>query len=249
VRLDSSPEISNEDVDKKNPPDTLTGSCDYCAAQLVVQYLSFVLLSRMRSPGEYSEAPLVDPRDSPTVPLLSFMRSPGLYSEAPWPVLRLPDWLCISCPGDLLDAPPPVLPQRDGAALIRDQMSLRPFQRSGAVIRFDIAPLALAKVHKCTEACEFWFKKELTGGHLQLELLNPTVRTRKHRGCVMLHRRRSVPYSFEDQIAAEKAHLEEQVADLPYGPERDALLRKNRQLETASHMNEWLNSLGLRPPE
>jgi hypothetical protein len=65
----------------------------------------------------------------------------------------------------------------------------------------------------------------------------------------MLHRRRSVPYSFEDQIAAEKAHLEEQVADLPYGPERDALLRKNRQLETASHMNEWLNSLGLRPPE
>ncbi len=105
-----------------------------------------------------------------------------------------------------------------------------------------------ARVHR---GGEFWFKKELTGGHLHIRIgtAEPTVRTRKHRGCVMLHRRRSVPYSFEDQIPAEKAQLEEQVADLPYGPERDALLRKIRQFETASHMNEWLNSPGLRPPE
>jgi hypothetical protein len=65
----------------------------------------------------------------------------------------------------------------------------------------------------------------------------------------MQRRRRSVPHTFEDQIAAEKAQLEAQVADLPYGPKRDALLRKLRQLETASHMNEWLTSPGLRPPE
>jgi hypothetical protein len=65
----------------------------------------------------------------------------------------------------------------------------------------------------------------------------------------MLHRCRSVPHSFEDQIAAEKAQLEAEVADLPHGPKRDALLRKIRQLETASHMNEWLTSPGLRPPE
>jgi hypothetical protein len=51
----------------------------------------------------------VDPRDVPTVPLLSCMRSPGLYSDAPRPVLPLPEWLCISCPGDVLDAPPPVV--------------------------------------------------------------------------------------------------------------------------------------------
>jgi hypothetical protein len=65
----------------------------------------------------------------------------------------------------------------------------------------------------------------------------------------MLYRRRSVPHSFEEQIAAEKAQLEAEVADLPHGPKRDSLLRKIRQLKTASHMNEWLTSPGLRPPE
>jgi hypothetical protein len=31
--------------------------------------------------------------------------------------------------------------------------------------------------------------------------------------------------------------------------ERDALMRKARQLETASQMNQWLSSPELRPPE
>lgn len=35
---------------------------------------------------------------------------------------------------------------------------------------------------------------------------------------------------------------------LPPGKERDALLKKARQLDTASHINEWLSSPGLRPP-
>jgi hypothetical protein len=61
-------------------------------------------------------------------------------------------------------------------------------------------------------------------------------------------RRRSISHTFEDQIAAEKARLEAQVADLPPGPKKDDLLRKIRQLETASHMNEWLSSPGLQPP-
>jgi hypothetical protein len=64
-----------------------------------------------------------------------------------------------------------------------------------------------------------------------------------------MQRRRSKPHSFEDQIAAEKARLEEQLADLPDGPERDRLLKKIRQLETAFHMNDWLTSPGLRPPQ
>jgi hypothetical protein len=37
-------------------------------------------------------------------------------------------------------------------------------------------------------------------------------------------------------------------AGLPYGKEREELLRKARQLETASHINEWLSSRELRPP-
>jgi hypothetical protein len=62
-------------------------------------------------------------------------------------------------------------------------------------------------------------------------------------------RRRSVPHTFEENIAAEKARLEAQVAQLNPGPEQDALLKKIRQLDTAAHVSEWLTSPGLRPPE
>jgi hypothetical protein len=64
----------------------------------------------------------------------------------------------------------------------------------------------------------------------------------------MQRRRRSVPHTFEDRIAAEKAKLEAQVAKLRPGPQMDELLKKIRQLETASHMNEWLSSPGLQAP-
>ena len=63
-----------------------------------------------------------------------------------------------------------------------------------------------------------------------------------------MQRRRSVPHTFEDKIAAEKAKLEAQVAKLKPGPQMDALRKKIRQLETASHMNEWLSSPGLQSP-
>ena len=63
-----------------------------------------------------------------------------------------------------------------------------------------------------------------------------------------MQRRRSIPHTFEDRIAAEKAKLEAQVAKLKPGPQMDALRKKIRQLETASHMNEWLSSPGLQSP-
>ena len=53
-----------------------------------------------------------------------------------------------------------------------------------------------------------------------------------------MQRRRSVPHSFEENLAAEKAKLEAQVAQLKPGPQKDGLLSKIRQLETALHMNE-----------
>jgi hypothetical protein len=64
-----------------------------------------------------------------------------------------------------------------------------------------------------------------------------------------MQRRRSVPHTFEENIAAEKAKLEAQVAEVKPGPQKDALLRKIRQLDTAAHMSEWLSSPGLQPPE
>jgi hypothetical protein len=63
----------------------------------------------------------------------------------------------------------------------------------------------------------------------------------------MQRRRRSVPHSFEKQITAKKSCLEARAASLPQGPERDDLLKKIRQLETASHMREGLSSPGMQP--
>jgi hypothetical protein len=58
----------------------------------------------------------------------------------------------------------------------------------------------------------------------------------------MHQRRRSAPHTFEDRIAAEKVKLEAQLAKLKPGPEMDALRKKLTQLETASHISEWLSS-------
>jgi hypothetical protein len=63
-----------------------------------------------------------------------------------------------------------------------------------------------------------------------------------------MQRRRSAPHTFEVNIAAEKDKLEAQLATLRPGPHMDALRKKIRQLETASHMSEWLSSPGLQSP-
>jgi hypothetical protein len=64
-----------------------------------------------------------------------------------------------------------------------------------------------------------------------------------------MKRRRSVPHTFEENIAAERAKLAAQMANSKPGPQMDALYKKIRQLDTASHLSEWLSSPGLRPPE
>jgi hypothetical protein len=64
-----------------------------------------------------------------------------------------------------------------------------------------------------------------------------------------MQRRRSKPHSFVEQLSREKARLQAQLADLSGGPERDTLIEKIRQIETASHINEWLSSPGLKPPD
>jgi hypothetical protein len=63
-----------------------------------------------------------------------------------------------------------------------------------------------------------------------------------------MQRRRSAPHTFEENIAAEKTKLEAQLATLKPGPEMDAVRKKIRQLDTASHISDWLSSPGLQPP-
>jgi hypothetical protein len=55
--------------------------------------------------------------------------------------------------------------------------------------------------------------------------------------------------SLETSLAEEAKRLREEAKSLPPGAAREALLRKARQTETASHMSEWLSSPGLRSPD
>jgi hypothetical protein len=54
--------------------------------------------------------------------------------------------------------------------------------------------------------------------------------------------------TFDERLASEAQRLKEQAKTMPPGVERDALIRRARQAETASHMNEWLTSPGLASP-
>jgi hypothetical protein len=53
---------------------------------------------------------------------------------------------------------------------------------------------------------------------------------------------------FEQRLAQEALRVNKQIKSLPHGRERELLSRKARQLETASHITEWLSSPGLKPP-
>jgi uncharacterized coiled-coil protein SlyX len=54
--------------------------------------------------------------------------------------------------------------------------------------------------------------------------------------------------SLETRLALEALRLKEAAKVLPRGEERMAMIRKASQIETASHINEWLSSPGLQPP-
>jgi hypothetical protein len=55
--------------------------------------------------------------------------------------------------------------------------------------------------------------------------------------------------SFEVRVSQAAKDLEEQAWRLPPGQERDNMLRRARLVQTASHLQEWLSTPGLRPPD
>jgi hypothetical protein len=64
----------------------------------------------------------------------------------------------------------------------------------------------------------------------------------------MQRRRFKNVLSFPDRLADQANRLRKEAEALAPGPERDALLKKARQADIASHMDEWLSSPGLQPP-
>lgn len=55
--------------------------------------------------------------------------------------------------------------------------------------------------------------------------------------------------SLKDRMLDEAQNLRDGAKLLAYGPQRDAILKKARQTEIAAHLEDWLNSPGLRPPK
>jgi hypothetical protein len=52
-----------------------------------------------------------------------------------------------------------------------------------------------------------------------------------------------------DRLNAWSNEVRERAAMLPPGDEQDDLLKKAGQADTASHINDWVNSPGLQPPK
>ena len=65
----------------------------------------------------------------------------------------------------------------------------------------------------------------------------------------MPRRRFKQSLTFEERLAEAAKRLRQQAKTLPPSAERDELVRKARQTEIASHINEWLTSPGLQPPK
>ena len=66
----------------------------------------------------------------------------------------------------------------------------------------------------------------------------------------MRRRRVKQPTSLDERLAEQSRQIRTQAEALPHGSkEREGLVRKARQADTASHMNEWLTSPGLQPPK
>jgi hypothetical protein len=54
---------------------------------------------------------------------------------------------------------------------------------------------------------------------------------------------------FDKRMALEALRVKEQIKSLPQGRKRELLARRARELEIASHVDKWLLSSGLRPPD
>jgi hypothetical protein len=55
--------------------------------------------------------------------------------------------------------------------------------------------------------------------------------------------------SLQDRISSFAETARKVAALLPPGAERDVLLRKARQADTADNLTDWVNSPGLQPPK
>jgi hypothetical protein len=77
-------------------------------------------------------------------------------------------------------------------------------------------------------------------------ILSPFAKQETYMTAKRNRRKNSVPFDERLQKAASEAR--EAAQRLPQGQEREALLRKAQQAETAAHLNALLTSPGLQAP-
>ena len=65
----------------------------------------------------------------------------------------------------------------------------------------------------------------------------------------MQRRRFKQTTSLKDRLASFAEVSRQRAVELRDGPEKEALLRKIRQADTAAHLEDWANSPGLQPPK
>jgi hypothetical protein len=66
----------------------------------------------------------------------------------------------------------------------------------------------------------------------------------------MIERRRfRQSISFQDRLATFAEDVRDKAAKLPPGIEREYMLRKARQADTAARLDDWANSPGFQPPK
>jgi hypothetical protein len=67
----------------------------------------------------------------------------------------------------------------------------------------------------------------------------------------MIKRRLRIKHtlSLKDWLSVFAMEVRQKAAELPPGIERDVLLRRARQADTATHLDAWVNSSGLQPPK
>jgi hypothetical protein len=108
-----------------------------------------------------------------------------------------------------------------------------------------LCPPSKSKSHNSENAIVlFWFGNRLTiwqlkGADFAEHPCLQDIRERTMTGKITIEQK------WHQQSEAAKDEAEK----LPHGKEREALMRKARQLHTASQVNEWLSSPGLRPPK
>ena len=75
------------------------------------------------------------------------------------------------------------------------------------------------------------------------------LRSRRYLEGFMSHTHTNQPkLPLRERMALHALGLKEDAQALSPGPERDNMIRRARHAETASHVDDWLSSPGLRPP-